>query len=235
MEVICKNCLVELEDDMEVCPLCGTPTSDDALMEPKRSATTRVTMGPEEKYLMRRILWQITATLLFSAIAATVIIDLVANKAITWSLYPMTICLMALSYACLFAFWHSKTIYQIIAGAVLSATVLLAVRQFFPAAGWTTGLGIPLLIAVNLISLLLLGVFRVTRQRGFLNLLAYSFVAIAVLCLSIEGIITRYFEGSIHFRWSIIVAACLLPVTAVLVFMFYRGRNNPTIQKLFHT
>ena len=234
MEIMCKNCLVELEHDMDVCPLCGTPTSDDTLIATKRSATTRVTMGADEKYLMRRILWQITATLLFSGIAATVIIDLVTNKAITWSLYPMTICLMALSYAFLFAFWYRKMIFQIVGGALLSAIVLIVVHQFFPGAAWTTGLGIPLLIAANLICLLLLGVFRVTRQRG-LNLLAYSFVAIAVLCLTIEGIITRYFEGSVHFRWSIIVAACLLPVTAALIFMYYRGRNNSTIQKLFHT
>jgi hypothetical protein len=68
-----------------------------------------------------------------------------------------------------------------------------------------------------------------------LNIIAIIFVAIALLCLFIEGIISFYFSASIKLQWSVIVSACLLPVTAAMTFMYFRTRNNIDIQKIFHT
>ena len=234
--MICKKCLVELDDDMKHCPLCGTSLDGEAMQEDLlRDRTSQFPHGEDaERDLLQQILWQVTATLLFSGIVATLIIDLARHDTITWSLYPVTLCLMVLSYASLFAFWRTKTIYRIAAGWLLSTLLLIVIHRFIPGAAWTTGLGIPLLVAVNAISLALLVVFRIAQRKG-LNLLAYSVVAIAVLCISIEGIISRYTTGQVDLGWSVIVAACLLPVAVALLFMFLRTWNNPRLQKIFHT
>lgn len=237
MAAICKKCLVELDVDMQVCPLCGTPVSGEAEMEaaPKVAGSAMVSeMEASERRLVQRILWQVTATLLLSGILATLIIDLSRTKSITWSLYPVVICLMLLSYVCVFAFWQAKTMYRVVAGWLLSTLLLVLINLVFPDVRWTVGLGIPLVFVVNFTALALLTVFRITKRKG-LNLLAYTFVAIAVLCLSIEAIISRYFEGVIELGWSIIVAVCLLPVSAALIFVFFRTWNNPKLQKFFHT
>ncbi|HEX8039755.1 MAG TPA: DUF6320 domain-containing protein [Chryseosolibacter sp.] len=187
-----------------------------------------------ERHLLQRILWQVTATLLLSGIATTLIIDVARHKTITWSVYPVTICLIAFSYASLFAFWQTKTIYRILGGWVLSSLLLLLVDLFLDRTDWPTGAGIPLVFALNFVAITLLAIFRITKRKG-LNLLAYTFVGIAVLCISIEWILSRYFSGKVELAWSIIVAACLFPVSIALLFIFFRTWNNPKLQKIFHT
>lgn len=235
MSNICKNCLVELGDEIDICPLCATPVNSEHGVSPPGgvSHTKMSDLRGEEKYLMQRVLLQITVTILVSGIMATLIIDLAVHRGITWSIYPVSVCLILLSYASILALWHTKIIYQMLTGWLLSSIFLILIGKLFPA-GWAISLGIPLLVIFNLISLGLLAVFRYTKRKG-LNLLAYSFVGIALLCMGIEGIISKYLTGVVHLGWSVIVAGCLFPVTAALMFMFYRSRNNPTIQKIFHT
>jgi len=236
MATICKNCLVELQDEMKRCPLCDIPVDH---KEPFESA------GPEfnkreypadegERHLLQKILWQVTAILLFSGIVATLLIDIASHKRVTWSLYPVAICMIVLAYSSLFAFWQARTLYRILAGWLLSSLLLFLLAWLFPAAEWTIRLGIPIVFAVNFISLSLLVVSRLSKRKG-LNLFALAFVALAVLCMSIDGIISRYATGQIGLGWSIIVTACLLPVATTLIFMFYRTRNNKKTQKIFHT
>ncbi len=234
---ICKKCLVELDDEMKLCPLCGTATGENVSGGPSAEELRFLTparLEPEERYIVRRILWQIITILLFSGIIATLVIDISINSKITWSVYPVSICMIVFSYASLLAFWQTKLIYQMLAAWVLSTALLLLINNFSSSAQWTIYIGIPILIAVNLISIVLIGVIVATKQKG-LNLLAYTCVAIAALCIAIEGVISQYFAGEVVLRWSIIVAACLLPITAALIFMFYRTRNNSALQKIFHT
>lgn len=235
--MVCKKCLVELDESMDRCPLCGAPVNDSGILEhrPERIAS-QLQSYPEdvEKHLLQRILWQVTATLLLSGIVATIIIDVARHDVITWSLYPVTLCLMVLSYASLFAFWQTKTIHRILAGWVLSTLLLMVINAYTDPSDWPLRLGIPLVFAINFVTLALLAVFRITKRKG-LNLLAYTFVAVAVLCISINGIISWYFTGAFGLGWSIIVAACILPVAAALIFVFLRTWNNPRLQKIFHT
>lgn len=236
MSTICKKCGVELEDEMKRCPLCGTPAGENAGAEQPEDLNLGnvLTMQPGERHLLQRVLWQISAILLFSGILATLIIDVAINRSITWSVYPMSLCMIVFSYASVLALWHTKTSHQLMAGWTLSTLLLIIFHYFLPAAQWTIYLGIPILATVNIIALAFIAVFRTVKKRG-LNLLAYLFVAIAVLCIVIEGIISHYVTDAITLRWSIIVAACLFPVVAALIFMFYRTRNNSTLQKIFHT
>lgn len=229
----CKKCLVELEDDMKSCPLCGTPVNSSGLA-PSVLDETHAEIDEGDRRVLHRILWQVTAILLLSGIVATLIIDISINMAVTWSVYPMAICLIVLSYASFLAFWRTWLIFQLLAGWALSTLLLVACSYFFPAADWTVSLGIPILFAVNFISILLLGVFKVARSKS-LNLVAIVFVAIAVLCIIVESILSLHFKDKVELTWSIIVAACLLPVTAALIFMHYRARKSSTLHKIFHT
>lgn len=230
----CKKCLVELEDNMKSCPLCGTPVNSADVGSHHLPEETPARFDETDRRLLHRILWQVTAILLLSGIVATLIIDISINRAVTWSVYPVAICLIVLSYASFLAFWHTRLISQLLAGWILSTLLLLACNHLLPTAGWTTSLGIPILFAVNFLSIMLLGIFKGARRKS-LNLLAIVFVAIAVLCFTIEGILSLNFKDKVELRWSIIVAACLLPVTAALIFMHYRARKSSTLQKIFHT
>jgi hypothetical protein len=228
---ICNECGVELEVDMSICPLCDTPVGE------KKGVTRRLEKAHKpavsHRHLLRQILWQITSVLLLSGIAATLIINLSIHGKITWSVYPITICLIIFSYASLVSFWHKRIVFQIWAGWMISAIVLYIVGLYVNA-DWPIKLALPLLCAINVIGLLVNFILRISKAKG-LNIIAIIFVAIALLCLVIEGIISFYFTASFKLQWSVIVSACLIPVTAAIAFMYFRTRNNIDIQKIFHT
>ena len=231
---ICKDCGVELDDDMGVCPLCETSAVND---ESRKDAILKINKKdiPEvrKKNVLQLILWQITAVLLLSGIVATLIINLSIQKRITWSIYPISICLMAFSYASLIVLWRTRIFFQVLAAWAISAMVLVMVHWSI-AADWPLMLALPILSAVSVIGLLINFILVHLKAKG-LNVLSLIFVGIAVLCLLIEGIISFYFNKVIQLQWSVIVAACLLPVTAAILFMYYRTKNNSDFQKIFHT
>ena len=228
---ICKECGVELEDGVNVCPLCDTPVGEKKPLTRQLEKTDNAVTS--DRHLLRQILWQITSVLLLSCIVATLIINLSIKGKITWSIYPITICLIIFSYASLLAMWNKRIALQICAGWLISPIVLYIVGLYVNA-DWPIKLALPLLGAVNVIGLLFYFILLAVKVKG-LNIVAIMFVAIALLCLVIEGIISIYFTVSIKLQWSVIVSACLLPVTTAITFMYFRTRNNIDLQKIFHT
>ena len=226
---ICTQCRVELEIDMKSCPLCKTPAGSEG------PSMIKEQMEPvsDTKHVVKHLLWQVTSLFLVSGIVATLTIDLSMHHAVTWSIYPVTVCLIVFSYASVMALWHTKVIFQLLIGWLLS-TVVLGIIQRYIQADWIIELAFPMLCAVNLIGLPLVITINHLRVKG-LNILTIFFLAVATLCLVIEGIISYYFTKVIELQWSVIVAACLVPVSGAIVFMHLRTKNNVDLQKIFHT
>lgn len=232
--LICKQCGVELDNDMNICPLCETSVLGDGPDKNRiQSVRAEAKMPEEKKYLLQRVLLQVLSIVLFSGIAATLIIDFVFHHAITWSVYSVTICLIVFSYVLLMSLWRTRLVFQLLGGLIISTLMLLLLNTWV-VSDWPLRLAIPLLVTSNTIAILLTIIIKNVRSRG-LNVLALIFVGIAVLCLAIDGIISAYFENAFKVQWSVIVAACLLPVTAVIEFMHLRTRKNADLQKIFHT
>ena len=231
---ICKACGVELDDDIVMCPLCETPVSGagrskDVILQINKKEIAQDT----KKNVLQLILWQITAVLLLSGIAATLIINLSIQGNITWSIYPISICLIVFSYASLMVLWRTTIFFQVLAAWIISTLVLVMVNGSIER-DWPLLIALPILCAVNIIGLLIYFIIMNLKSKG-LNVLSLVFVSIAVLCLIIDGIISFYFKKVIELQWSVIVAACLLPVTAAILFMYFRTKNNTDFQKIFHT
>lgn len=230
---ICKVCGVELDEGFRVCPLCGTPVGEGGRREANERLVEELKPEGHKKHLLQQVLWQVTSVLLLSCILATLTIDLAIHGAVTWSLYPVSICVVVFFYASLMAVWRTRVAFQMVAAWAVSALFLLITDRFV-AADWLSGLALPLLSAVTIIGLLLR--FAVVRfRRKGLNVLASIFVALAVLCLAVDALVNLYLNGVIRLRWSVIVAACLLPVTAALLFTYFRTRDNADLQKIFHS
>lgn len=227
---ICKECGVELDDNMTSCPLCYTSISNG---EVSRLNIRQLQPEGAKRHLMQRILWQVTMVLLLSGVVATLIINLSIVGKITWSIYPISICLMILAYASLMALWRTAFIYQLLGGWAISALFLAAVNRYSQG-NWPLLLALPVVSAMNTIGIAFYFLLAKLKTKG-LNVLALIFVSIAIASLSIEAIISWYFNGKLALGWSVIVAACLLPVTAAILFMYFRTKNNADLQKIFHT
>jgi hypothetical protein len=231
--MICRNCGVEFDDATESCPLCGLHVTG--------IPRERVGLGHREvvaqntgKGVLGRILWQVTSVLLMSGIASTLIINLSLQRQVTWSIYPVTICIILLCYAAPLSIWFRGTLTNLLSGWVAASICLLIIAYLPPGHGWAIKLALPIVCTLNLAVLLVLGASRLVRSKA-LNVLALVFLVLAAACLTIDGIISVYLYDAIKVSWSVIVAACLLPVTGTIFFMYFRMRNNSELKKIFHT
>jgi len=219
---------------MEYCPLCDAPVANDGFVKTKLNQEEKSNItGGKKKHLLSRILWQITAILLLSGITATLIINLAIQGHITWSVYPITICLVLLPYALLMAFWRTGIVNQMLGSWFLSVLILWGVSKII-SPEWPLSLALPILSAINITGIILIFLFRFLKRKG-LNVFAIIFLSIALLCIVIECIVSHFVNNEIKLQWSMIVAACLLPVTAAIIFMYFRTRNNNELKKIFHT
>src|SRR5688500_15136779 len=118
----CPNCEVELEEDVLVCPLCeqsvtAEPLSKDveSLKSPRPYGGTRMSQPAKKET------WEIVTVIMISAIVATCLLNWILEKRISWSEYPVAICLTIFSYFSIFAFWRRKTMLQIIASFIIAS------------------------------------------------------------------------------------------------------------------
>ncbi len=237
MSYFCKNCGVELERDMPICPLCGKTvadsTSEGGLSRPNEMPQPPAQGRKAMNHPQKKIIWEIISVTIFSLLLVTISIDYILNRNITWSEYPVAISLIIFSYVSMFAFLNKNSIVKITGGFVLSSAFMLVVDALTGGIHWAVELGIPLLFSGNIFTVLLLGIIHISKRKG-LNLVAYTLILSALYSLGIEGILSSFKTGSIHLQWSIIVVACVFPVAFVLLFMHYRLVKNRILERVFH-
>lgn len=233
----CKNCGVELEDSVLHCPLCGERVAGSGaaggieIPAPGQQPYTpgHGKMSPPQK----KFTWEIVSIILLSAVIATLSIDFIINKRITWSEYPAGVSLIVFSYVSLFAFWNRRTVTEMAGGFVVSSFFFIVLDALTGGIRWSVKLGIPLLFLRNLVVAVLITVIRLSKYKG-VNLIAYAFLGAVVLCIGIESVLSFFQTGSLRLEWSVIVAACTLPVVMVLFFVHFRLKRGRSLERIFH-
>jgi hypothetical protein len=237
----CSHCGVELENNMNFCPLCGEPVMSEN--SGKKEYIQVRKRQQEEKLLTtfqkltraqkRKIFRQVSAIILLSGILVTFIIDFIGNGAITWSKFSIAVCAVLLINTTLISLLHRKTLLFLL-GSFASTSALLVLFDIFTGTiGWGVKLGIPLLLAAYIIVYILIIMIKISSKQG-LNIIAYSFIAAGMLSLCAEGIISLYVENKLYLEWSLIVMASVLVVAAILLFIHYRLRKGMDLKRFFH-
>ena len=238
--IICKNCGVELEPDMKYCPLCEVPVNEGVSYEPTGSVNELSGWDRQAHFsrgLMdspqRRATWELVSIILILIILITIPLNLLLNSEISWSEYPVAICLILFSYISFFAFLNKGRTIRFI-WVFLTASVSILILDFFTGGiHWAVIPGIPLLFFLNAILIGLLEVIRLSKQRG-INLIAYCFLSSALFCAGIEATLDLYIHGKIQLVWSMIIFACVIPIAVVLLFMHFRLGRGRDLYKTFH-
>jgi hypothetical protein len=232
--MMCKNCGVELEDDMMVCPLCRQPVNGNTPVNTQISYGTQTFHGyGEMSKPQKKFTWEIISLILLSAAVATFVVNFIINRSVTWSEYPVAICLTIFCYISLFAFWDRTTLVEMAGGFILSSICLIILDLFTAGLQWSVKLAIPLLFVGNVITAILITIIRRSRYKG-INLIAYAFLAAAILCVFIDGSLYFFKSGSFQIEWSVIVVACTIPVVIILLFVHFRLKKGRSLEKTFH-
>lgn len=220
---------------MESCPLCGqlvggaSDKSNKFLAYGQQSLQHARRMTAPQK----KITWEIISLILLSAVVATFIVNFIINKKITWSEYPAAISLVIFSYISLFAFWRQRTLIQMLAGLLLSSASIIVIDIATGGISWALNLGLPMLLALNLVIAVLITIVQSSKYKG-INLLAWAFLGAAILCICIEGILSYYETRSLRLNWSIITGGCIIPVVLVLIFVHFRLKKGRNLERTFH-
>ncbi len=236
----CNNCGVELDADMKICPLCGK-ASDDITINPEAPESEQIRYA-EKPYFdyagltqeqRRKLFWELSGIILVSGIIVPFIIDLIINKSITWSKYSVTVCLVIFVNTTLISFFQRRTLF-LFSGSFISTSILLVLLDTYNLnIGWAVKLGIPFLFSFYLITLIFTLLMKRSEQLGF-NILAWFFTAIGLYTICIEGILSLYTRNVFHLHWSLIVLVCMIPISAILLFIHYRLKKGIDLKRFFH-
>jgi hypothetical protein len=228
--IICKNCGVELEPDIDFCPLCEGSVGNTVVTD--RPVLKHDFSGADQK-LHRKAIWELVSIIFILIIVVTSLLNYCLNKKISWSEYPVAICLISFSYVSGFVFLNKRRKFHIVVAFLTSSIFVLALDQLTGGLKWSLRLGIPLLLCINIIFGSLILIINSIKQKG-INIIAYSMLASALFCILVEAILDSYIKGYMHLVWSLIVSACVFPVASVLLFVHFRMKKGNDLSKIFH-
>jgi|SRR6056297_168177 len=237
----CNYCGVELENNMNFCPLCGEPVinkNSDSLeyievrkKEQEKSALT--SYQKLTKMQKRKLFWQISGIILLSGIVVTFLIDFIGNQTISWSKYSIAVCTILFLNTTMISFWYHRLFLLFLGSFLTTSSLLVLLDLFNGSVDWGVKLGIPLLFAAYVIVFILIGMIKAARQHG-LNIIAYCLLAAGLLSICTEGIISLQVMNKFQVEWSIIVMASVLPVAVLLLFIHHRLKKVTDLKRFFH-
>jgi hypothetical protein len=229
---ICSTCGVELEDGLEICPLCGkSPVKNDVKKDSALNYPSDVIILQRKEN--KKHFWELSGIIAFSGIAICTIVDLLVTKNLGWSLY---------SDASLVAAWIVLTLFLqtlkrplvLIPGLMITVIALLAGLDLIGTGEkWFFPVGLPVTLAAFAGIGIVVMLYRKARLKGF-NILVAAFLVLAGFCIITEMILDLHIEGKVNLRWSLISAISILPVALIFFFYHYRMKKGNRLDSIFH-
>ncbi len=240
--IFCKKCDVELDENMKVCPLCGTSINSE---EEKTDETKDVpsTLTKEDQYITdynklntqekRKLFWELSGIIILSGMIATLAINMIISKNIDWAKYCIIVLLCIFANITVITFLQERVFLLLSASFISNAALILFIDILSGDINWSVGLGLPMLFSFYLITAILIFLIKRTKQKS-LNLFALFFIATGVFCLFIESIISYYQMNLVRLHWSVIVLVSIIPIASILFYIHYRLKRGVNLKRFFH-
>jgi len=238
----CNYCRVELDVEMNYCPLCGHKSNTPVITTGQTKSPQQVTQEPSAEVYdfdeltrpqKNKLVWEISSIVLLSGMLVTCVIDLLLNRDITWSRYSIATGVFSLASVSLLVF-ASKRPFWMVAGLFFSTSLLLLLFDLFNHEfTWGLRLGIPMALLISLVVYALIVLIVKSKQKG-INIIAYSLMAAGIMCFFIEGVISWYSTNELSWKWSLIVLICVVPVSGILAYIHFRLKRVTNLRKFFH-
>lgn len=234
----CSRCGVEVQMEAVKCPLCSSaiqkfpedPAPGRSFPEDELIVHRSPRMNRKERLQLASV---ITAFGMLVPVLITVAVDLMTNRSVTWSLYPVVSlsgCLLIVLTA-LFSGRHPGRLIWIIFLILLGNLQIMVGLNLIPEVSGK--LGGPIIFFAALASHSTVTVSRRTKKRGS-NVAAFILIAVGLFCLFTDLWLNRNLFGHTRAGWSLIVLAATQPITIILLYLHYRKSKNSLLKKYFH-
>ncbi len=227
MTIICKQCGVELDKGMDECPLCH--------LAPGEEATEQTLRANKSVMLIKQKmnLWLAFSVISFSTIAFTILINLIIDSSLNWSLYVAGSVFSAWAYYSIYTFFrHYISMWVSLALSVTLGNLLL-IDVLSDGNFWFIKLGLPIASGAFILSGVFHFISRHVKYQGF-NLLGYALLVIVLLSLIVESALGLYKTDEIQLWWSLFVAISATPISLILLFIHYRLGKGNNLKSFFH-
>lgn len=237
----CIKCGVELEIEMNFCPLCGQKSSilvndisqDNLGKDLAIPVNTSYNLNELTQPQKKKLFWELSGIILVSGMVVTFILDLIINKHISWSKYSVAIGMFLLINISLISFLSKKVMILLLGNFITTSLLLLMFDYNNQYLDWVLKLGIPIIFFIYLIVFFLVIAIKKSRQKG-INIIAYFLIAIGILCVCIESIISLHLISYIKLYWSLITLTSAGAVSGIILFIHFRMKKATDLKKFFH-
>ena len=229
---LCANCGVELDDGLNICPLCGRDPLDNSEKNNHPSVNTPEVMQLHKKET-RKFLWELNGIIAFSGIAVCTIVDLITNKSLNWSLYSGISVLTAWIILTLVLFTSKWSLIMVSALMITILSALYLIDLLSGGQEWFFPVALPITVSAFLVTGIVMIIYKYARLKG-LNVVASGLIVLCGFLIIIEMTLDNYLKGIVDLRWSLIAAVSIFAVTLLLFFYHYRMKKGNSLDSFFH-
>ncbi len=229
---LCINCGVELDEGMDICPLCGKDSvnkvGQEGISDNYPSGIIRLQKKENIRYL-----WELAGIIAFSGIVVCTIVELLISKRLGWSLISDVSTATAWVVVTLLLFLNKKPFILVPLMMLTILTALFFIDLFTGAKGWFSPVGFPVTLASFIASAAILTLYRAAHFKGF-NIIAAALLILSGFCIIIEIFLDKFIDNHVDLRWSLIAAVSVFPVSLILTFYHYRLKKGNKLDSFFH-
>jgi len=234
---ICKKCGVEVDDSALKCPLCGRDLSGDQIETEQTNRQIMPEFADEIRPLnpkqRARLVWEISTLIFVSAVVVVLFVDIIGNRRISWSIYPIIVtgCVWILSS--LISFFYKRPLVLFFGAYADVLVFLFLIDIASKRLPWFVQLGLPISSCFFLLLGILCFAGQRLKRRG-LNVPALILFSIGLFIVGIEATLDWYLFRLVSLSWSALVLVSVSPIAGILLFVHYRLRKYVDLKRFFH-
>jgi len=189
----CPKCGVSVEKDQVPCPLCFTYipkiVSDEELLD-ENGFPTYYSLYENLVNFFIRVVYRVLCVLMILGFLIPTLIDVILNKALTWSLYSNLSILITWSFLYVAFDYVKGKRDKIIVILITICVGLLGFDLINGYAGWSVETAFPLLVITLILMQINIAIFK--RNKSWFRQSGYIIFSILLLLIGIELIVGRY-------------------------------------------
>ncbi len=228
----CSQCGVEVEEYVDVCPLCSTPILKNNNIIDKKSLRFPDKPVIENKTgVLRFLAWEIVSVSLLTAFLIVVLTNIIVNFNITWAWYPM---------AAIFMVWLVATFPLLLPKrplliAIFSVTSIMLFLAFIDlidnwAFDWYYDIALPIAFMLIVVTTGVIMLCLKVKKKG-INIAAFILFGIGIIVLGLDLIIYFDLKKIINLTWSLFVIIPIILTAIFLLYIHYRLLKAVDIKK----
>jgi hypothetical protein len=236
----CSKCGVEVDEFVDVCPLCKNPIQKFSGKQ-EIPAAHYPEPGPEitkKKQALEKhniyMAWMIISVVLFTPFFVILTIGIQAGSITSWAAYPLASMIAAWMITTILLFFIRKpVIYS--TGILITLAALLFSLDFIHSGKltWFLPLGLPILFLLYILTLIVVIASIKVKEKG-LNIGGFILVASGFFCIGLDMLFSVYFKGSIIPGWSFVAVSSIFPLAIFFLLLHYILKKKVKFKRFFH-